>query len=59
MLEQLRQKLEAAESNLQAMLQAEQAAHERRLRQEGAVLTLRMLVQEQEAVQGAQGVENA
>ena len=46
--EELQQRLQAAEANLASMIQQEQAALERRLRQEGAVLTLRLLLKEGE-----------
>lgn len=45
---ELQQRLQAAEANLASMIQQEQVALERRLRQEGAVLTLRLLLQEVE-----------
>lgn len=44
--EELHQRLQAAEANLNSMIQREEAARERRLRQEGAVLTLQLLLQE-------------
>jgi len=46
--EELQQRLQAAEANLASMIRQEQVALERRLRQEGAVLTLRLLLQEVE-----------
>lgn len=46
--DELQQKLEAAEAHLRKLIQQEEQAHDRRVRQEGAVLTLRMLLQEGE-----------
>lgn len=61
--EQLQERLAAAEQRLAALTQREQAVQAERLRQEGAVLTLRILIVEtqattEQAEQSEGGTEN-